>query len=221
MVFCSFHSVVLFLLSSLSLTNFLVRLVVVLVVIRSPIDQHRRSGSPYQRQLWLRREGFHLSISTMVQLAKPNPSLHFPLGCSLQFRYVHSRLVFNVFDHLHTWAWMHPTAEHQICNVPRYNTTSVESEPEWRTIYWSKAQSYIIQHCVGASHKEGITSFTDLSIITPKDSYRKQLSFCCLIRLLLLWIYVNIHCSPQSINATPPGLATPLAALNLAAHQNV
>ena len=84
-----------------------------------------------------------------------------------------------------------------LCNVPRYNTASVESEPEWRTIYLSKAQSYIIQHCVGASPKEGTTSFTDLSIITPKDNCRKQLSFCCLIRLLLLRQY-----SMQSINAT-------------------
>ena len=79
-----------------------------------------------------------------------------------------------------------------LCNVPRYNTTSAESEPEWRTIYWSKAQSYIIQHYMRASPKEGTKSFTDLSIITPKDNWRKQLSFCCLIRLLLLWIYVNI-----------------------------
>ena len=74
-----------------------------------------------------------------------------------------------------------------LCNVPRYNTTSAESEPEWRTIYFSKVQSYIIiQHCLGASPKEGTTSLTDLSLITPKDNCRKQLSFCCLIQLLLL-----------------------------------
>ena len=89
--------------------------------------------------------------------------------------------------------------------MPRYNTTSAESEPEWRTIYWSKAQSYIIQLCVGASTKEGTKSFTDLSIITPEDNCRKQLSFCYLIRFI---ITMNLRqYSTQSINATNVRLA--------------
>ena len=191
MVFCSFYSV-LFLLSSLSLTNFLVRLVLVLVVIRSPVDQHRRSGSPYQRQLWLRlrREGFHLSISSFQPWSNlrrqiPYCIFHWVASC---FRYVPPCLQC-------LWPLTHmgmDASHHCHHNVPRYNTTSAESEPEWRTIYWSKTQSYIIQHCVGALPKEGTTSLTDVSIITPKDNCRKQLSFCCLIRLLLLWIYINI-----------------------------
>ena len=87
------------------------------------------------------------------------------------------------------------------CRLPRYNTTSAEKEPEWRTIYWSKAQSYIIQHCrdcVGASPKEGTRSLTDLSIITPKDTVTKFLLPNPIIITMNLRQY-----STQSINATP------------------
>ena len=147
---------------------------------------------PRYNWLRLRREGFHLSISSFQPWSNLRRQTLTAFSIGLLVVFAMSSLVFSVFDHLHSWVWMHPAAEHQICNVPRYNTTSAESEPEWRTIYWSKVQSYIIQHCVVASPKEGTTSLTDLSIITPKDNCRKQLSFCCLIQLLLLWIYVNI-----------------------------
>ena len=157
-----------------------------LVLVRSPLDQHRRSGSPL---------GPPIPLST-VQLAPPNVWLHSPLGCPLGLSYscLNTMALIAAIARLRSLSHRPPLPPN--CNVPLWYTTSARNQGQ-------SGEHNLIYHTTLRGRQFQRRNYV-IYLSTAIDSQETAKSLPRLILLLLYNIgFTSIQYTPMNATRTP------------------